>query len=499
MTGILKVMTLVVGRKIGNSIGIVSDTLLVHPNEGRRPLDRGVLKTAIVYEGLCVSFAGTHKCADAALKSLDFKGNHIDDVAGIVEHFLGWHRKERHMVDFILAFGPPHSRLIVVKNGMAGDTDSAWIGLQTAFSRFQSFMLEPGQLDLPPQPPSDAAVVSLEAIRVPRGDDAAGAILPRLKKAMARVIADSDIEDVGGIVTMLATDEGGFKFIDYVDFLTHAIPLERIPAQMAPVPAGTAAQGGYSFNFMRGVANGHAEVAAIYFKQGGFGFVYLPENGGFARPHPVTDVSAVDFVDHVRERYGVEVNCAFATSAGYYNRGVLYDQRGEIDLAIADYTRAIERDRTNADAYHNRGADHLRKGQYDLAVADLTQVIELNPDYATACSNRALAYKHLGLPENAIADYTRLITLNPNSAEPCFARAVLFGEIGGHERAIADYTSTIQIDPRHTKAYNNRALLYLELGLSDKAIADLRRAVEIDPTDPDYRQNFAIASRALVR
>lgn len=386
-----------------------------------------------------------------------------------------------------------------MKNDEAEDTASAWVGSQTAFSRFQRYMLEPGQLDPPPRPPSDAAVVRLETIRVPRGDDAAGSILPRLKKAMARVIADSDIEDVGGIVTIVANDESSFKFMDYVDFLTHAIPLEHIPAQMAPVPAGTVAQGGYSFNFMRGVANGHVEVAAIYFKQGRFGFVYLPENGGFARPHPVTDVSAVDFVDHARERYGVEVSCAFATSAGYYNRGVLHDQRGEIDLAIADYTRAIEKDRTNADASHNRGADHLRKGQYDLAVADLTQVIELNPNYANAYSNRALAYKNMGLPENAIEDYTRLITLNPNTAEPYFARAVLFGEIGSHEQAIADYTSTIQIDPRHAKAYNNRALLYLELGLHDKAIADLRRAVEIDPTDPDYHQNFAIASCALVR
>ena len=67
---------------------------------------------------------------------------------------------------------------------------------------------------------------------------------------MTRVIADSDIEDVGGIVAVAATDEDGFKFMDYTDFLTHAIPQEHIPTHMGPIPAGTAAQGGYSFNFM---------------------------------------------------------------------------------------------------------------------------------------------------------------------------------------------------------------------------------------------------------
>lgn len=410
-----------------------------------------------------------------------------------MEHFLGWHRRENERIDFILGFGPPHSGLVVVKNSKAEQTLSAWIGSHVAFNRFQSYMLGPAQFGLPPRPPSGTVVVQAAVIHIPQDDDDAALILFRLKAAMARVIADSDIQDVGGIVAMVAYEEDGFKFIDYVDFLTHYIPSEQVPRQLAPIPAGTAAQGGYSFNFMRGVSNAHTEVAAIYFKQGKFGFVYLPEDGRFLRPHPVTGVSAVDFVDHVRERYAVEVNCRFATSVAYYNRGVLRDQMGEFDRAIADYTRAIEQDGNNVEAHYNRGGDHLRKGRYDLAVADLSKVIELDASHGSAYRNRALAYKKMGLSEKAIEDYTRLIAFNPNDAELYFARGVLFDEIGNYEGAITDYTRTVQIDPRHARAFNNRALCYLEVGLFDRAIADLQQALEIEPTDADYYHNRAVA------
>ena len=175
-------MTLVVARKIGNSISVVSDTILTHPHAGRMPLGQGVLKTTIISPGLCVSFAGAVDCADTTLRSLGFKEDYIADIADIVEHFLGWHRKTEQRADYILAFGPPHSRLVVVKKGVAEDTSSAWIGSQTAFSRFQNYMLEQSQADLPHRPLPDTAVVRLEVMRVPRGDDDAILILSNLKK-----------------------------------------------------------------------------------------------------------------------------------------------------------------------------------------------------------------------------------------------------------------------------------------------------------------------------
>jgi tetratricopeptide (TPR) repeat protein len=46
---------------------------------------------------------------------------------------------------------------------------------------------------------------------------------------------------------------------------------------------------------------------------------------------------------------------AFRTAEEYYNRGNAYKKQGNLNPAIADYTKAIEIDSKYKDAYYNRG------------------------------------------------------------------------------------------------------------------------------------------------
>ena len=41
--------------------------------------------------------------------------------------------------------------------------------------------------------------------------------------------------------------------------------------------------------------------------------------------------------------------------------------------------------------YNNRGIDYGEKGEHDLAIKDFTKAIELKPDYAFAYNNRCAA------------------------------------------------------------------------------------------------------------
>jgi tetratricopeptide (TPR) repeat protein len=61
----------------------------------------------------------------------------------------------------------------------------------------------------------------------------------------------------------------------------------------------------------------------------------------------------------------------------YHNRGDAYGLKGDIDRAIADYTKAIELNPTYAPAYNSRGHAYTRKGDYIRAVADVTKAGEL--------------------------------------------------------------------------------------------------------------------------
>src|SRR5262245_29823641 len=49
-------------------------------------------------------------------------------------------------------------------------------------------------------------------------------------------------------------------------------------------------------------------------------------------------------------------------ATAYHNRGVAYEAAGDLDRAIADYTRAIEIAPNNATAYDNRSRTYASKG-----------------------------------------------------------------------------------------------------------------------------------------
>ena len=72
----------------------------------------------------------------------------------------------------------------------------------------------------------------------------------------------------------------------------------------------------------------------------------------------------------------------------YNNRGIDYGKKGEYDLAIKDFTKAVELKPDYAIAYNNRGAVYRGKGEYDLAIEDCSKAIQLKPDYAEPYSNR---------------------------------------------------------------------------------------------------------------
>ena len=69
----------------------------------------------------------------------------------------------------------------------------------------------------------------------------------------------------------------------------------------------------------------------------------------------------------------------FKVAEAYYNRGLTYFDKGQYDLAISNFSRAIEIDPEHVASYSNRGEVYKLKGQYDKAISDFSIVIETNP------------------------------------------------------------------------------------------------------------------------
>ncbi|MBF0536864.1 MAG: tetratricopeptide repeat protein [Nitrospirae bacterium] len=111
----------------------------------------------------------------------------------------------------------------------------------------------------------------------------------------------------------------------------------------------------------------------------------------------------------------------------YFNRGVDWDNKGDYDMAIADYTKAIEIDPRFAEAYYHRGLAWRKRKDHEKAIADFTRVIEINPQHADAYYYRGYTYYYESVGsgysvasryiDKGIADYTRSAQLGDKRAQ----------------------------------------------------------------------------------
>jgi tetratricopeptide (TPR) repeat protein len=101
----------------------------------------------------------------------------------------------------------------------------------------------------------------------------------------------------------------------------------------------------------------------------------------------------------------------------YYASGLKKQYEGDLDGAIADYTRAIELNPKYTEAYNNRGNIKAAKGEHDGAIADLSRAIKLNSKDAQAYDLRGGIEVKKGQYAAAIKDEQRAIELDPKNGD----------------------------------------------------------------------------------
>lgn len=165
----------------------------------------------------------------------------------------------------------------------------------------------------------------------------------------------------------------------------------------------------------------------------------------------------------------------------YNNRGSAYIYKGEYDLAIVDLRKAIELDQTIIEIFNNLGVAYSRTGNYDLAITYLNKATAIDPGYFHTYNNRGIAYGKIGNYDLALSDFNKAIEINPNFALAYCNRGVMYYTQGDYNLAIADFNKTIELDPNYADAYYNRGLAYGLQGKNDLAIADYSKAIDLNP------------------
>ena len=167
----------------------------------------------------------------------------------------------------------------------------------------------------------------------------------------------------------------------------------------------------------------------------------------------------------------------------YTNRGVAYHSKDDYNRAIKDHNKAIELNPGYAEAHFNHGNAYSDKGDYDHAIEAFNKAIAIKGDFAAAYTNRGLVYHGKGDYDRAIRDHNKALDLNPSYAEAYFNRGDVCQSKSDYDLAIANYTKAIELKPDFAGAYNHRDDAYHAKGDFASVIAEYTRLIELNPND----------------
>jgi len=115
-------------------------------------------------------------------------------------------------------------------------------------------------------------------------------------------------------------------------------------------------------------------------------------------------------------------------------------RQGKAREAITRYTQAIAEDTGCIEAYQMRAAASHKLGELNQAVADYTKVIELGDAYFKAAGhfNRGTAYFDKGKYQQAIEDFTEAISLDKKMTSAYVHRAIARSRSGDRSGMLED-------------------------------------------------------------
>lgn len=102
-------------------------------------------------------------------------------------------------------------------------------------------------------------------------------------------------------------------------------------------------------------------------------------------------------------------------SYAYYNRGNLYSDLKQYELALKDFNSAISFKPNDCFEYFERGNAYFKLNKEIKAIMDYTTTLELNPKFTEAYYNRALVYASLGKNQDAVNDFDECARIEKNS------------------------------------------------------------------------------------
>lgn len=147
--------------------------------------------------------------------------------------------------------------------------------------------------------------------------------------------------------------------------------------------------------------------------------------------------------------------------------------------AIRGFNKSVEIYPGFTASWYNMGVTYYAKGEVDNALFAYQKAIETNPSYQQALNNIGVIYFNRKSYDSALKYFQKAITSNPKFADPYANIGAVYHNKGEYDKAITYYEKALQFNPNNTNVNNNLAKLYKSLGDADKANYYSQRAGQL--------------------
>ncbi len=181
----------------------------------------------------------------------------------------------------------------------------------------------------------------------------------------------------------------------------------------------------------------------------------------------------------------------------YFDQGnVLLDQ-GDVQGALAAFTRAATLKPSSASSHFNMGNAHFRLGQFDAAVAAYRVAIDLKPEFGDAEIALGNVLDDMGRLEDSMRHYRRATEINPERPEAHNNLGVVLNATKQFNQAIACFKRALELDPGYASAYVNLGRTSTDMGRIDAALGYLHQAIALDPDLTEAHSNLLFSHNYL--
>jgi tetratricopeptide (TPR) repeat protein len=174
--------------------------------------------------------------------------------------------------------------------------------------------------------------------------------------------------------------------------------------------------------------------------------------------------------------------------------GATYSRNHVWSDKILLWQSVVDESPGKARGYVHLGSAHFERGNYDMAINNYKKAIYLAPSLSSkAYSNLGNVYGTLGRDKEAIKAYSQAVRINPSNDSAYIGLGTAMVRLGLIRDAISEFNKAKKANPYNVKAYNNLGVTFGRLGRTREAINEFRAALQIRPNSPDILFNLGKA------